>query len=96
MEIKVDTQKLIIEKQKMVAISQELETDMTQLEELIWSLSGEWQGETQKALSEKVYQVKKRYEKLISYIVSYADILGSFSSEYEGFEGEIAQKIDLI
>ena len=97
MEIRVETDGIKNERNNMIAVSEELTSCMKQLEELIWSLSGgDWQGETQRTVEDKILHLKKRYEKLILYIESYANLLGEFADEFEDFEGEKAQKIDLI
>ena len=96
MEIKVETNELKNYKQEMIGLSEDLENSMKQLEEVVWSLTGEWQGETQKALSDRIILVKARYERLIEFLRAYANLLGDFSDEFENYEHETAQRINLI
>ncbi len=96
MEIKVDTQELMNDKERITSYAEELEEYMNQLEDIIFSVSGEWQGATEVAFANRLISMKMQYAKLIKSLDDYAQIIGAIGKEYDEYDRNMAQKINLI
>ncbi len=96
MEIKVDTQELMNDKERITYCAEELEGYMNQLEDIIFSVSGEWQGATEVAFTNRLIAMKMLYAKLIKSLDDYAQLIGTIGKEYDEYDRSIAQKINLV
>ena len=95
MEIKAEPIQLTNEKTDINLLANQLRINMAQIEALVLSTNGEWQGESEVAYAGKIIYVKNQYMKLITFIEQYAELIGLYAEQYEDYEQQLAGKIDL-
>ena len=83
------------ERTEIILLSEQLENTMNEIETLILSANGEWQGEAEVAYAGKIIYVKNQYKKLIDFLEKYAEVIGAFAEQYEDYDQQLAQKIEL-
>lgn len=76
-------------------LKNELAEQMNRIEELIQSMDGAWQGDSERALENKILVLKDRHAQLLDSINTYARLLLDFSGKYEQLEKANASKISL-
>ncbi len=95
MNIQVDTSQLVERSSEINALRTELSNIMEQIEILILSVNGGWQGDAERAFSEKILYVKKQFANIANFFEEYAGLLKSFAYTYEQQESDISSKINL-
>lgn len=95
MNIQVDTSQLVEKSNEIKTIRAELLNTMEQIEILILSVNGAWQGEAERAFSEKILYVKKQFANIAAFFDDYAELLKGFAYTYEQQETDISSKINL-
>ena len=95
MNIYVDTDVMVQKSNEIKVLTDELKKIMEEIELLVLSVNGEWQGDAEKAFSEKIIYVKKQFSHISTFFDDYADLLNKFAYVYEQQESEITSKINL-
>lgn len=95
MNIQVDTSKLVDKSNEIKSLKTELVNTMEQIEILVLSANGGWQGDAERAFSEKILYVKKQFANIATFFDDYAELLKSFAYTYEQQETDLSSKINL-
>lgn len=92
--------KITVDADRMNAVSGEirvtvdaLRNNMNQLEILINSLNGEWQGDAERAYAGRLVYVRREFREAERFFEECASLLGRFSEEYMRHEEELVVKI---
>lgn len=95
MDIQVDTLQLLQKSDEIRGVKSELEDIMAQIEALVLSANGSWQGEAERAFAEKILYVREQFAGIATFFDGYAQLLQSFSSAYEQLDKNLATKIQM-
>lgn len=95
MNIQVDTSKLVDKSNEIKSLKTELVNTMEQIEILVLSVNGGWQGDAERAFSEKILYVKKQFANIATFFDDHAELLKSFAYTYEQQETDLSSKINL-
>ena len=95
MNIQIDTEQLFEKSNAIKAINSELQDIVKQIETVVFSTSGEWQGESEKAHFEKIMYVKEQFAEISVFFEEYSGLLRDFAFAYEEQEKDLASKINL-
>ncbi len=96
MEIEVNTDSLSRKSAEIRVLKAELERVMEEIEGVVLSANGSWQGDSEKAFSEKILYVKKQFSHIGTFFGEYADLLQNFAQIYEQQETDLSAKINLV
>lgn len=95
MNIQVDTSQLVEKSNEIKTIRAELLNTMEQIEILVLSVNGDWQGDAERAFSEKILYVKKQFANIAAFFDDYAELLKGFAYTYEQQETDLSSKLNL-
>ena len=95
MNIQVDTTKLVQKSNDIKSVKLDLMSTMDQIEELVLSVNGSWQGQAERAFSEKIIYVKKQFSGIATFFDDYSELLKQFAYSYEQQEADLSSKINL-
>lgn len=95
MNIQVDTSQLVEKSNEIKTMRAELLNTMEQIEILILSVNGAWQGDAERAFSEKILYVKKQFANIAAFFDDYAELLKGFAYTYEQQETDLSSKLNL-
>ena len=95
MQIQVETSHMADKSSEILFLKNELLKTMEQVELLILSVNGVWQGDAERAFAEKILYVKEEFSHIAEFFDSYAQLLKEFSYAYEQHESQLASKINL-
>lgn len=95
MKVHVETSQLKSKSEAMRLIRDELQTNMEQIEALVLSVSGAWQGDAERAYASQILYVKKEFANVISFFNDYTTLIDSFADQYDEHDRELAAKINL-
>ena len=95
MDIQVDSSQLVEKSNEINILTAEMSKIMENIEILILSVNGGWQGDAEKAFSEKILYVKKNFSPIAAFFKEYAELLKSFAYAYEQQEADLTSKINL-
>ena len=95
MNIQVETSRLIERSNEIRTLKAELLNTMEQIELLVLSANGSWQGDAERAFSEKIIYVKKQFANIATFFEDYAELLKGFAYTYEQQETDLSSKINL-
>ena len=95
MDIQVDSSQLVEKSNEINILTTEMSKIMENIEILVLSVNGGWQGDAEKAFSEKILYVKKNFAPIATFFKDYAELLKSFAYAYEQQEANLASKINL-
>ena len=95
MNIQVDTSQLVEKSNEIKILKADLVNTMEQIELLILSVNGGWQGDAERAFSEKILFVKKQFANIATFFDDYSELLKGFAYSYEQQETDLSSKINL-
>lgn len=95
MDIQVNTMSMADKSFHIRALKNELCQTMEEIELLVLSVNGAWQGDAEKAFAEKILYVKHQFSHISAFFEEYANLLDQFSREYDRVDRDIASKINL-
>lgn len=95
MNIEVNLSRLYEVSNEVKNINASLQGTMDEIEQLVLSVRGDWQGEAELAFSEKIIYVKNQFSSISSFFDDYSDLLKSFAVGYEQQEADISAAINL-
>ena len=95
MNIQVDTSQLVEKSNEIRTLKADLLNTMEQIEILVLSVNGGWQGDAERAFSEKILYVKKQFANIATFFDDYAELLKVFAYTYEQQETDLSSKINL-
>lgn len=95
MNIQVDTSRLIEKSNEIKMLKIDLLNTMEQIEALVLSVNGSWQGDAERAFSEKILFVKKQFANIATFFDDYSELLKGFAYIYEQQETDLSSKINL-
>ena len=81
---------------QMAALKTDLMRTMEEIEILILSVNGAWQGDAERAFAEKILYVKRQFAEIASFFDDYAALLKGIAYDYERVDNELASKFNLI
>lgn len=74
----------------------ELQKTMSAIENMILSLSGDWQGDAETACAANIIAVKKRFAILEKFISAIAEDVSLFAVKYHDFDFMLASEFNKI
>lgn len=95
MQIHADTSQLAEKSGEIQTLTADLRHTMEQTEALVLSLNGPWQGDAERAFSERILYVKRQFDNIATFFDDYAALLKSFAQAYEQQEADLSSKINL-
>lgn len=95
MNIQVVTSQLVEKSNEIKTLKADLMNTMEQIEMLVLSVNGGWQGDAERAFSEKILYVKKQFANIATFFDDYAELLKGFAYTYEQQETDLSSKINL-
>lgn len=96
MLILVDEMKVKATCSEIHYIAREMERCMNSIDNLIQSVSGSWQGESEKAYENKIISIRRQYVKMIEFFDSYADSIEEIVDSYEENQMKYMSRINNI
>lgn len=96
MDIFVDPVALRAKSDDIRIVNGDLRVLMENIEILVLSVNGSWQGDAEKAYAEKILFIKNQFEPIAMFFDDYSDLLKKFADEYESQESDMASKINLV
>lgn len=96
MEIIVETGMLANSVNGIRQIQDELQKVMDDIEYLVLSVNGGWQGNAEKAYAGRIVYVKKEYDNIIAFFDEYSKLLSKFKDEYDIQDDELFNRINSI
>ncbi len=96
MKIEVDTGQLSEKSNEIKLLNNQLNTVMEEIEILILSITGEWQGKAERSFSEKILYVKQQFKNISVFFEDYSALLKKFAETYETQEADISFKINQV
>lgn len=95
MNIQVDTSQLVQKSNEIKSLKIDLLNIMDQIELLVFSVNGGWQGDAERAFSEKILYVKKQFANIAAFFDDCSELLKGFAYTYEQQETDLSSKINL-
>ena len=95
MNIQVDPNQLMEKSNDIRLLEQELLKIMDEIELLVLSVNGSWQGDAEQAFAQKILYVKKQFANIATFFEDYAEVLKTFAYAYEQQEADLSSKINL-
>lgn len=95
MNIEVNLSRLHEVSNQIKSVNASLLNTMNEIELLILSVNGEWQGDAERAFSEKIIYVKKQFSAISSFFDDYSNLLNSFAVGYEQQESYLTAAINI-
>ena len=95
MKVQVEPFQLKSKSAAMRLIRDELQTNMEQIEALVLSVSGTWQGDAERAYASQILYIKKEFANVISFFNDYTTLIDSFADQYDANDRDLAAKINL-
>lgn len=95
MDIQVETTRLADGSREIRALKAELLDTMEQIECLVLSMNGAWQGDAERAYAGKILYVKEQFTHIADFFEEYARVLHDFAYAYEQQETAISSQINL-
>ena len=95
MNIQVDTSQLNQKSNEIRSLKIDLLNTMDQIELLVLSVNGGWQGDAERAFSEKILYVKKQFASIATFFDDCSELLKNFAYTYEQQESDLSSKINL-
>ena len=96
MKVNVIPDKLQSSATDIIFYNNELRNQMEQIEMLILSLNGDWQGDAERAFAGRILYVKNQFDHIYQFFDDYAELLKKLAAEYEENDKEISSKIQLV
>lgn len=96
MKVNVVPDKLQSSATDIIFYNNELRNQMEQIEMLILSLNGDWQGDAERAFAGRILYVKNQFDHIYQFFDDYAELLKKLAAEYEENDKEISSKIQLV
>ena len=96
MKVNVIPDKLQSSATDIIFYNNELRNQMEQIEMLILSLNGDWQGDAERAFAGRILYVKNQFDHIFQFFDDYAELLKKLAAEYEESDKEISSKIQLV
>lgn len=96
MKISVEPAQLQNKSEEILQLKDELEDRMDQIETLVLSVNGAWQGDAEKAFASRIVYVKKQLLGITAFFEDYAQLLKNFSIDYEEYDTELCSKMNLV
>lgn len=95
MTVQVDTTQLKQKSNEIKILRNELQNCMNQIEMLVLSMDGGWQGDAEKAYASRILYLKKEFSVILTFFDDYASLLNSFAVQYEEHDRSLSAKIQL-
>ena len=95
MNITVDTAEMKARSREMQSVGNDLLSYMDQVEQVVLSIGGEWQGEAERAYAARIVYIKEQFARMFDFLDSYGRLLDEFSTRYEEHDKELSAKINL-
>ena len=95
MKIYVDPLQMRSRSNVIKTIQGTLQNNMENIESLVISMNGSWQGDSERAYASKILFVKKEFSGIMTFLEEYASLLESFADQYDAFDSDLATKISL-
>ncbi len=96
MKIQIDPSRLRAKSSDILFLRDELERNLEQIESLVLSSGGSWQGDAARAYASRILFVKKEYRIIHDFFSDYAALLLSIAERYTEHDKDLAAKINLI
>lgn len=94
MNIQVNPSQLVETSNEIKSLKDSLINTMEEIELLVLSVNGNWQGDAERAFSEKIIYVKNQFSSISSFFEDYSNLLKSFAVGYEQQESDLTAKIN--
>ncbi len=95
MKVSVNTEEMREKCYEIRNICNELNNNMNQIENTVLSLGSEWQGDSERAYTAKLIYVRQQFSGITKFLEDYAELMNTFSSQYEEHDKELSTKINL-
>ena len=96
MQIYADTDELYQRSEEILVISSDIEKTITQIECLVSSLSGNWQGDSERIYESKIIYLKQLYDELSRFLREYSAVLKNCAERYNQCDAELTSKINFV
>lgn len=95
MKIEIFPDKMDSVASDILLLNNELCDQMEQIEGLVLSLNGDWQGESEKAYASRILYIKNQFSHISKFFEDYAYLLRDLAVKYEENDKDISSKIHL-
>lgn len=96
MKIAIDTSQVRAKASDIRLLNNELQKTMEEMEDLIFSVNGSWQGDSERAFASRIVFVKREFSNIASFLNDYANLLQSFADAYDEYDDTLCSRINLI
>lgn len=95
MKLEADTDTLRARSGAIRLLTDELERNMDEIEYLVYTTSGAWQGDAERAFASRIIYVRKQFGALREFFTECADLMEASAERYDRHDSELASRIDL-
>lgn len=95
MKLEVDTDLLRTRADAVRLMAADLEKNMDEIEMLVYTTSGAWQGDSERAFASRIIYVRKQFSALKTFFEEYADLMDESAERYDRHEADLASRINL-
>ena len=95
MKISIDVDEMINRANAIEKISEELQMNMRNIEQLILNLGFEWQGNAELAYTAKILYIKKQFVSMYDLINDYSIVLKTAANDYKEVETTIKNQLEV-
>ncbi len=96
MKIAIDTRQVQNNVNDMRLLNSELQKTMEEIENLIFSVNGSWQGDSERAFASRIVFVKREFSNIASFLNDYANLLQGFADGYDEYDNTLCSRINAI
>lgn len=82
--------------QDLAETNQGILKNMKQIEQFVYSMEGEWQGDAQRAFAGKILYIKEQFQPLFRFLQELTELLKIQAELYEEQEDNIRKKLNAL
>lgn len=95
MKIEVDAITLEEKSNGIKVLNSQLKANIEEIETLILSINGSWQGDAERAYSAQIIAVKNEFNNIFSFFEDYSMLLSGIADQYNAHDEQLSSKINL-
>lgn len=96
MKVIIDTRQIQAKANEIRLLNNELQKTMEEIESLILSVNGSWQGDAEKAFASRIIFVKREFSNIAAFLNDYSNLLQGFSDGYDEYDDMLCSRINAI
>ncbi len=96
MKVMIDTRLVRAKASEMRLLNSDLKKTADEIEQLVSSMNGSWQGASERSFASRIVFVKREFSNIASFLNDYAGLLQNFADGYDEYDNTLCSKINAI